>query len=176
MAKTTRTFRTCDGDVLDTICYAVYVPVTRMVEAVYEANPGLVALVQPFVAGIVITLQDVDAPKGATAVHAERHAFASHEAEKAAAAALQKLNHHTAKSAMSMQGRADFSAEKSVTLKGFKKEADADFLVESVTHDYAGRSWETRVELNAGNTGKVKVGHGKKATKQINFVVPSPPH
>ncbi|SDI01648.1 hypothetical protein SAMN05216466_1167 [Paraburkholderia phenazinium] len=125
---------------------------------------------------IDLVIPNPDAPKGATAVHTERHAFASHEAAKAAAAArLQKLNHHTAKSTMSMQGRSDFSAEKTVTLKGFKKEADGDFLIESVTHDYAGRSWETRVELNAGNNGKTKAGHGKKATKQINLVVPSPP-
>ncbi|CDY77946.1 FIG032563: Phage tail protein D [Caballeronia glathei] len=124
---------------------------------------------------IDLVIPNPDAPKGAAAVHTERHAFASSEAAKAAAnARLQKLNHHTAKSTMLMQGRADFSAEKTVTLKGFKKQADGDFLIESVTHDYAGRSWETRVELNAGNKGKAKVGHEKKKGKRINLVVPAP--
>ncbi|TCK43482.1 hypothetical protein B0G84_1818 [Paraburkholderia sp. BL8N3] len=124
---------------------------------------------------IDLVIPNPDAPKGASAVHTERHAFASSEAAKAAAnARLQKLNHHTAKSTMLMQGRADFSAEKTVTLKGFKKEADGDFLIDSVTHDYAGRSWETRVELNAGNTGKAKVGHEKRKGKRINLVVPAP--
>jgi phage tail protein X len=63
MAKTIRTFRTCDGDVLDTICHAVYGSVTGMVEAVYEANPGLAAHEQPFAAFITITLPDVDSPR-----------------------------------------------------------------------------------------------------------------
>jgi hypothetical protein len=76
---------------------------------------------------------------------------------------------------MLMQGRADMSAKKVVTLKGFKSEADGDLLIDSVTHDYAGRSWETRVELNGGNGGKAKVGHGKKKGKSINLVVPAPP-
>ncbi|MFP3614551.1 late control protein, partial [Paraburkholderia sp. SIMBA_050] len=75
-----------------------------------------------------------------------------------------------------MTGRADFAAEKTVTLRGFKKEADGDFLVESVTNSYAGRSWETQVELNAGNKGKAKVGHGKKKGRKISLVVPAPPH
>jgi phage protein D len=126
---------------------------------------------------IDLTIPNPDAPPGASAVHTERHAFASPEAAKAAAnARLQKLNHHTAKSTMTMTGRADFAAEKTVTLKGFKKEADGDFLIESVTHTFAGRSWETQVELNAGNKGKAKVGHGKKPAKKINLVVPTPPH
>ncbi|MDR6447702.1 phage protein D [Paraburkholderia terricola] len=126
---------------------------------------------------IDLTIPNPDAPPGASAVHTERHAFASPEAAKAAAnARLQKLNHHTAKSTMTMTGRADFAAEKTVTLKGFKKEADGDFLIESVTNTYAGRSWETQVELNAGNRGKAKVGHGKKKGRKISLVVPAPPH
>ncbi|AIO66442.1 pyocin R2 PP, tail formation domain protein [Burkholderia oklahomensis] len=65
------------------------------------------------------------------------------------------------------------AAEKTVTLTGFKRDADGDFLVESVTHEYAGRSWETEVALNAGNKGKAKAGHGKKQAKKINLVIPS---
>jgi len=49
--------------VLDEICYAVYGSVTGMVEAVYEANPGLAAQEQPFAAGILITLPDVEIPR-----------------------------------------------------------------------------------------------------------------
>ncbi|MEJ0003474.1 MAG: contractile injection system protein, VgrG/Pvc8 family [Pararobbsia sp.] len=125
---------------------------------------------------IDLVIPNPDASRGAAAVHTERHAFASREAAQAAAdARLQKLNRQTAKGSLLMQGRADVSAEKVVALKGFKKEADGDFLIDSVTHDYAGRSWETRVELNGGNGGKAKVGHGKRKGKSINLVVPSPP-
>ena len=56
-----KTIRTSEGDVLDEICYAVYGSVTGMVEAVYEANPSLAAQEQPFAAGILITLPDVEA-------------------------------------------------------------------------------------------------------------------
>lgn len=73
-----------------------------------------------------------------------------------------------------MRGRTDIAAEKSVKLKGFKQEADGEFLVESVKHTYAGRSWETSVELNAGNKGKAKAGHGKKPKQKIDLVVPAP--
>jgi len=62
-----------------------------------------------------------------------------------------------------------------VKLSGFKEEADGDFLVDSVRHTYAGKGWETSVELNAGNKGKAKVGHRKKPTKKIDLVVPAPP-
>lgn len=68
-----------------------------------------------------------------------------------------------------MRGRTDIAAEKTV-----KQEANREFLVESVKHTYAGRSWETSVELNAGNKGKAKSGHGKKPGKKINLVVPAP--
>lgn len=58
-----KTIRTSEGDVLDEICYAVYGSVTGMVEAVYEANPSLAAQEQPFSAGILITLPDVEVPR-----------------------------------------------------------------------------------------------------------------
>ncbi|KVZ72519.1 phage late control D family protein [Burkholderia ubonensis] len=124
---------------------------------------------------IDLTIPNPDAPPGAAAVHTERHSYASPEAAKAAAKSrLEKLNRHTAKSVLRMRGRTDIAAEKSVRLKGFKQEADGEFLVESVKHTYAGRSWETSVELNAGNKGKAKAGHGKKPKKKIDLVVPAP--
>ena len=58
-----KTIRTCEGDVLDTICYAVYGSLAGTVEAVYEANPGLASYEQPFVAGITIVMPDVDVPR-----------------------------------------------------------------------------------------------------------------
>ncbi|HEF5152712.1 pyocin R2_PP, tail formation [Burkholderia multivorans] len=125
---------------------------------------------------IDLTIPNPDAPPGAAAVHIERHAFASPEAAKAGAKSrLEKLNRHTARSVLRMKGRADISAEKIVKLSGFKQEADGDFLVDSVRHTYAGRGWETSVELNAGNKGKAKVGHRKKPTKKIDLVVPALP-
>jgi hypothetical protein len=101
------------------------------------------------------------------------------EAAKAAGnTRLQKLNLHTARSTMLMlmlmQGRADSSPEKTVALRSFKKESDGDFLIDSVTHTYSGRSRETEVEPNAGSKGKAKFGHGKKPARKIHLIVPSP--
>ncbi|MCZ2898093.1 tail protein X, partial [Burkholderia thailandensis] len=58
-----RTLRTSDGDVLDTLCYAAYGTLSGIVEAVYEANPGLAREPQPFRSGVLITLPDLDAPR-----------------------------------------------------------------------------------------------------------------
>ncbi|AIO41949.1 phage Tail Protein X family protein [Burkholderia cenocepacia] len=55
--------RTSDGDILDTLCYANYGTLKGTVEAVYEANPGLAREPQPFRAGVLITLPDLDAPR-----------------------------------------------------------------------------------------------------------------
>ncbi|ODP33059.1 phage late control D family protein [Pandoraea sp. ISTKB] len=124
---------------------------------------------------IDLVIPNPDAPPGASAVHTERHAFGSTEAAKSAASArLQKLNHNTAKSSLTLTGRADVSSEKTLTLTGFKKDVDGDYLVETVEHTYEGRSWETKINLNAGNKGKAKVGHGKKKAKSVNLVVPPP--
>lgn len=48
--------RSCEGDVLDTICQAHYGVVAGSVEAVYAANPGLAAQPQPFAAGVLIRM------------------------------------------------------------------------------------------------------------------------
>jgi len=55
--------RTCDGDMLDTICHAHYGFVARAVEAAYAANPGLAAQPQPFAAGLLIRLPELPAPR-----------------------------------------------------------------------------------------------------------------
>lgn len=57
------TIRTCDGDVLDTLCHAHYGAVAGTVEAVYAANPGLAARAQPYAAGVLIRLPDLPAPR-----------------------------------------------------------------------------------------------------------------
>lgn len=57
------TIRTCDGDVLDSLCHAHYGVVTGTVEAVYAANPGLAARPQPYAAGLLIALPDLPAPR-----------------------------------------------------------------------------------------------------------------
>lgn len=51
--------RSCDGDVLDTLCHAHYGRLPGVVEAVYGANPGLAALPQPFASGVLITMPDL---------------------------------------------------------------------------------------------------------------------
>lgn len=56
------TIRTCDGDILDTICHRHYGHLVGTVEAVLEANPGLARIEQPLPAGTLIILPDI-APK-----------------------------------------------------------------------------------------------------------------
>ncbi|KWF94053.1 phage tail protein [Burkholderia diffusa] len=58
-----KTLRTSDGDVLDTLCYRYYGTLQGTVEAVYDANPGLAAMPQPFPAGVEILLPDLGAPR-----------------------------------------------------------------------------------------------------------------
>ena len=53
------TYRTRDGDRLDTICAAHYGTVTGTVEQVLQANPGLAAKGCILPANIVITLPQV---------------------------------------------------------------------------------------------------------------------
>lgn len=55
------TIRSCDGDVLDSLCHAHYGHVAAAVEAVYAANPGLAAQPQPYRAGLLIRLPDLPA-------------------------------------------------------------------------------------------------------------------
>ncbi len=124
---------------------------------------------------IDLTIPNPDAPQGAAAVHTERHAFASPQAAKAAATSrLETLNRHTSTSRLTMRGRADLSAEKTIALKGFKEGVDGEFLIEAVEHTFASRGWITVVTLNGGNKGKAKVGHKKKSGKKIDLVVPAP--
>lgn len=53
------TIRTCDGDILDTICHRHYGHLVGTVEAVLEANPGLAQIEQPLPAGTVVFLPDL---------------------------------------------------------------------------------------------------------------------
>ncbi|RKT98968.1 hypothetical protein C7H84_33975 [Burkholderia sp. Nafp2/4-1b] len=122
-----------------------------------------------------LTIPNPDAPPGASAVHTERHAFASASVAKAATPSrLVKLNRQTATSRLTLRGRADLAAEKAVMLKGFKDGVDGAFLIESVEHSYTSRGWIMVVTLNGGNAGKAKVGHGKLPTKSVNLVIPAP--
>ncbi|MDU8428322.1 tail protein X [Pseudomonas syringae pv. actinidifoliorum] len=54
--------RTSDGDILDTVCFNYYGHLKGSVEAVLDANQGLADVVQPYRAGLVITLPDLPAP------------------------------------------------------------------------------------------------------------------
>ena len=57
------TIRTCDGDMLDSICHANYGYMAGTVEAVFAANPGLASMHQPYVAGLLIVLPDLPEPR-----------------------------------------------------------------------------------------------------------------
>ncbi|UXU86501.1 hypothetical protein LXM88_15080 [Burkholderia sp. S-53] len=66
-----------------------------------------------------LAIPDPDAPPGASAVHIERHAFASPEAAKAGAKSrLATLDRHTSPSRFTMRGRAALPVEKTIALKG----------------------------------------------------------
>ncbi|MNF17803.1 Phage Tail Protein X [compost metagenome] len=54
------TCRTADGDVLDTLCHHYYGHLNRCVEAVLAANQGLADEPQPFRAGVLITLPELE--------------------------------------------------------------------------------------------------------------------
>ncbi|EPM68767.1 prophage PSPPH02, tail protein X [Pseudomonas syringae pv. theae ICMP 3923] len=58
--------RTSDGDILDTVCFNYYGHLKGSVEAVLDANQGLADVVQPYRAGLVITLPDLPAPSDET--------------------------------------------------------------------------------------------------------------
>ena len=117
---------------------------------------------------IDLTIPNPDAPPGASAVHTERHAFASPEAAKAGATSrMATLNRHTSTSRLTMRGRADLSAEKTIALKGFKTGVDGEFLIESVEHTFASRGWITVVTLNRGGTrGKRRSGTGRRRARR----------
>lgn len=55
------TCRTSDGDLLDTICHSFYGHLSRSVELVLDANPGLADEPQPFRDGVLIVLPDLPA-------------------------------------------------------------------------------------------------------------------
>lgn len=57
-----KTVRTCDGDILDSICLMHYGHLNGTVEAALDANPGLASLNQPFQSGVLITLPNLPAP------------------------------------------------------------------------------------------------------------------
>ena len=54
------TCRTVEGDLLDTLCHHYYGHLNRCVEAVLAANQGLADEPQPFRAGLLITLPDLE--------------------------------------------------------------------------------------------------------------------
>jgi phage protein D len=112
---------------------------------------------------IAIVIPNPDAPVGSSsATHTDRHIYPNPSAAKAAAKAkLSSMNRQTASGQLELRGRADLAAEKSVELQGFKQEVDGAYLIESVTHQVAGQSWSTSVEISAGRSGKAKAGHTK---------------
>lgn len=117
----------------------------------------------------IITLDNDDSSAAKTGgVHTDRHPYATPEAAKAAAQSkLDSLNRATASGSLECAGRSDISAEATLTLSGFKSDADGDYLVESVTHSLNKSGWRLSIELSAGNQGKAKVGKKPKAALQI---------
>ena len=108
--------------------------------------------------------------------HVDRHVYPNSAAAKAAAQSRQEsLNRSTARGSLTLMGRADVAAEITIGLMGFKAGADGNYLIESVAHSYAGKSWVTTIEVNAGNGGKAKVGHKGSKGASTNLAIPAPP-
>ena len=126
---------------------------------------------------IAIVIPNPDAPVGSSsATHTDRHIYPNPSAAKAAAKAkLAGMNRQTASGQLELRGRADLAAEKSVELQGFKQEVDGTYLIESVTHQLAGQSWSTSVEISAGKSGKAKAGHTKPPKRTTTVAIPSAP-
>jgi phage tail protein X len=55
-------YRTSSGDILDTLAYRHYGHLNGVVEAIYQANPGLSAQPQPFASGLEIIFPVIDNP------------------------------------------------------------------------------------------------------------------
>ncbi len=60
------TCRTSSGDLLDTLCHQYYGHLNGCVEAVLDANQGLADEPQPFRAGVLILLSDLQSQTEAT--------------------------------------------------------------------------------------------------------------
>lgn len=60
------TCRTSSGDLLDTLCHRYYGHLNGCVEAVLDANQGLADEPQPFRAGVLIVLPDLQSQAEAT--------------------------------------------------------------------------------------------------------------
>lgn len=58
------TFRTREGDQLDSLCYQRYGYLDGCVEAVLDANPGLAAAPQPLPGGVLVRFPELTAPSG----------------------------------------------------------------------------------------------------------------
>jgi len=56
------TVRTCEGDLLDALCFAHYGHLQGCVEAVLDSNPGLARYGQPYPADLGIILPDIPEP------------------------------------------------------------------------------------------------------------------
>lgn len=126
---------------------------------------------------VEIVIPNPDAPIGSSsATHTDRHIYPNPSAAKAAARAkLSSMNRQTASGQLELRGRADLAAEKSVELQGFKQEVDGTYLIESVTHQLAGQSWGTSIEISAGKSGKAKAGHNKPPQRKTTVAIPSAP-
>lgn len=95
-------------------------------------------------------------PDHRIASHTDRHIYPNPSAAKAVA-------------------RAKLAAEKSVEVRGFKQEVDGTYLIESVTHQLAGQSWASSVEISDGKSGKAKAGHTKAPQRTTTVAIPSAP-
>ncbi|MCL2829438.1 MAG: tail protein X [Betaproteobacteria bacterium] len=55
--------RTSEGDILDSLCYAIYGNLSGTVEAVLDQNPGLARVAQPYDSGVLIAFPDLPPPQ-----------------------------------------------------------------------------------------------------------------
>jgi phage protein D len=104
---------------------------------------------------------EVPNPNGETGpTYTERHIYPNPEAATAATKSrAEGLNRSTMTGKLElMRGRADVGAERWLEIVGIKDEIDGTYLIESVEQNFSKSAWLTSISINAGNSGKSKVG------------------
>lgn len=118
-----------------------------------------------------VEVDNESAPAGSSApTYTERHTYPNAEAAQAAVNARKSsLNRATADGSFELaKGRSDLAAERHIKITGLKPEIEqSTFAIETVTHTYDQKAWRTKVDFNAGNTGKSKVGKKNKPATKI---------
>ncbi|WP_122423324.1 phage late control D family protein [Pseudomonas viridiflava] len=120
----------------------------------------------------VVDVGNDDSGAGLPPTHTDRHIHPNKSAAEAAAKArLAGFNRSTAGVRLEMPGRTDLFAEREIDARGFKREIDGRYLVDSVEQVFTQSGWSTTVECNGGKKGKAEAeAKGKKKKGPLKVV------